>query len=166
MRSLLSVSTFVLLLAASVEAQAQSIIRSAGSHPQGPELEPHLTLGPWRNDLDLGVGFRATFQIGRNNFISSINNSVGIGVGADWLPYCGRKSCRRSHVVVPVVMQWSFYLTRSWSVFGEPGALADFDGDLKPNFMFQGGARWHFRDTTTLTMRVGWPYASVGVSFM
>jgi len=67
---------------------------------------------------------------------------------------------------VPVVMQWSFYLTRAWSVFAEPGVLARFDGDLHPVFMTQLGARWHFKDTVTLTMRVGWPYWSVGVSFM
>ncbi len=149
----------------STPAFAQTIIKSPGQHPQGPELEPHLTLGPFRRSGEVGAGFRATFQIGKNHFIDKINNSVGIGVGADWLPVCGG-SCSRGHFAIPVVMQWSFYLSRAWSVFGEPGFVADLDGSLDPSFIFQAGARWHFKETTTLTMRIGWPYWSVGVSFM
>ena len=149
----------------SAPAGAQNIIKSPGQHPQGPELEPHLTLGPFNRAGEVGIGFRATWQIGRNNFIDSINNSVGVGVGGDWLPIC-RGSCSTGHFVLPVVMQWSFYLTRAWSVFGEPGVVANLDGGLDPGVMFQAGARWHFKETTTLTMRVGWPYLSVGVSFL
>lgn len=163
MRSLLAASAAALALLAGPTAGAQSIIRNPSSHPQGPELEPHLTFGPF--DTDLGAGFRATFQIGKNNFVSSINNSVGVGVGLDYLQRC-RGGCGGGYLVVPVVMQWSFYLTRAWSVFAEPGVLARFDGALHPVFMTQLGARWHFKDTVTLTMRVGWPYWSVGVSFM
>jgi hypothetical protein len=172
-------------------AAAQSIIKNPGQHPQGPELEPHLILRPFDTpdgDLGLGLGFRATFQIGQNNFIGSINNSVGIGVGLDWMRYrgCGRYryggrdyDCDSQNAfVVPVVMQWSFYLSRSWSVFGEPGIAASFynggcsdlPGDPCGHSVFTpilfAGGRWHFADNVTLTMRIGWPYASVGVSFM
>lgn len=152
-------------LLSSSNAQAQDIIKSPGNHPQGPELEPHLTLSPFRHGSEVGLGFRATFQIGRNNFISSINNSVGVGVGLDWVPLCGG-SCNAGHLLVPIVMQWSFYLARSFSLFAEPGLLADLDGAFAPNLMLQIGGRWHFKDTTAFTFRIGWPYVSLGLSFL
>jgi hypothetical protein len=64
-------------------------------------------------------------------------------------------------------MQWNFWLSENWSVFGEPGGLIDFDKDkLKPKPAFYAGGRFHFSDDVTLTMRVGHPTASVGVSFL
>ncbi len=149
----------------SAPALAQSILKNAGQHPQGPELEPHLVLGPFRHSGAIGPGFRATFQIGKNNFIDSINNSVGVGVGLDWMPVCGG-GCSTGSFAIPVVMQWSFYLSKAWSVFGEPGLVADMIGSPTAIPMFQAGGRWHFKEDITLTMRIGWPYWSVGVSFM
>ena len=178
------------------EANAQSILKNPGQHPQGPEIEPHLLLRPLHGadeNLGAGLGGRFTWQIGKNNFIDKINNSVGVGVGVDWVRYtyrygCGRGGeCYRDSVdwlLVPVVMQWSFYLTRSWSVFGEPGILLgthfhDCRADGCPRkgfgvgrgvgadfFILHAGARWHFKETTTLTLRLGFPYFSVGVSFL
>lgn len=168
-------------------AAAQSIIKSPGDHPDAWELEPHLTLRPFDtpdDDLGIGLGLRARVPIVENGFVPSINNSVGIGFGLDWLTYraCRRGDCGHvNHFVVPVVMQWNFWLTRSWSVFGEPGlALNIYSSDcddhddryvgcyhhrtLDP--VLFAGARWHFSPYTTLTMRVGWPYWSVGVSFL
>ena len=31
--------------------------------------------------------------------------------------------------------------------------------------MFEVGGRWHFKDKITLTMRVGYPFVTLGVSF-
>ncbi|MCS6900699.1 MAG: hypothetical protein RMJ98_13790 [Myxococcales bacterium] len=152
-------------LLASTPALAQSILKNPGQHPQGPELEPHLVLGPFHHSGAVGPGFRATFQIGKNNFIDSINNSVGIGVGIDWMPVCGG-GCSTGSIAIPVVMQWSFYLSKAWSVFGEPGVVADMIGSPTAIPMFQAGGRWHFQESITLTMRIGWPYWSVGVSFL
>ncbi len=184
------------LVLGSSEAGAQSIIKNPGQHPTGPEIEPHLLLRPLHGsaeDTGLGLGARFTWQIGRNNFIDKINNSVGIGVGIDWVRYGYRYGCQKgvcsydgsiNWFMVPVVMQWSFYLTRAWSVFAEPGLLlstyshsCSHDGCPDKGFGFgrrgaadllilHAGARWHFKDSMTLTMRVGWPYLSVGVSFM
>ena len=94
---------------------------------------------------------------------------------------------------VPVVIQWNFFLSTHWSVFGEPGLALHYsswgDGCVSGNYVDVGGGtryydcgnapsrlgvdpfvlfvggRYHFTEQVALTMRIGWPYASVGVSF-
>jgi hypothetical protein len=180
------------------------IIKRPGDHPTySVEIEPHLTLAffiPTAGSSGVGLGGRFTIPIVRNGFIPSINNSVGIGFGLDWISYngCYRRwgnpySCPNFQAfVLPVVMQWNFFLSTHWSVFGEPGLAihvnsygdcVDFYYDnrggrvpyacgsapgrvgLDPFILFVGG-RYHFSETVALTMRIGWPYASIGVSFM
>jgi hypothetical protein len=76
---------------------------------------------------------------------------------------------RRTDVILPVVMQWNFWLHPRWSVFGEPGVAFRVrryrDNKFDP-FILYGGGRFHFTDTITLTMRIGYPTFSVGVSFL
>jgi hypothetical protein len=75
-------------------------------------------------------------------------------------------------VWVPIVMQWNFYISRNWSVFGEPGfaiRIESYDGpESGTSFdylhMYVGG-RFHFTDNVTLTMRIGYPTFAAGVSF-
>ena len=190
--------------AGKARADEQLIVKHPGDHPvYTVEAEPHLTLAflvPRAGSSGLGLGGRFTFPIVKNGFISSINNSVGIGVGLDYVHYDG---CYRDWVdprncnnldtfYIPVVMQWNFFLSTHWSVFGEPGiaithnsygSCVDFYTDdrgntvsnncgrapgrvgLNPFVMFIGG-RYHFSETMALTMRIGWPYMSVGLSFL
>jgi hypothetical protein len=143
----------------------------------------------------LGAGLRASFVVVPNGFVSSINNEVAVGVGVDEVHYFGSGpisggTCARfttgaggtrvctevtgvrggssSYTFFPVVMQWSFFLTHRWSVFGEPGvSLYWFDDrtvGISPAF-FVGG-RYHFSDRLTLTMRLGYPTGSVGLSLL
>jgi hypothetical protein len=139
-----------------------SIIKSPGEHPTYIfEAEPHLIVGfagPFENGGNLGFGFRGTFHI-TDGFVKSINDSIGVGVGFDF--------AGPDRVLVPIVMQWNFWLSTHWSVFGEPG-LAFGSGprnNFQP-FVFFAGGRFHFTDRIALTMRVGYPDASVGVSFL
>lgn len=144
----------------------ESIIKNPGDHPEYHfEAEPHGLLGfagPFeRGRSELGLGFRGTIVIVQNGFVSSINNSVGIGFGADLFP-------RGGTVFIPVVMQWNFWLTTHWSVFGEPGiGLAANPGPGRDavNPILMVGGRYHFNDKISLTMRIGYPYISVGASF-
>jgi hypothetical protein len=195
--SVLTLSTLALW---SSSAAAQSIIRNPGDHPKGVEIEPHLLLAPFgtpAGDLGFGLGARVTFPIVDNGFVSTINNSVGIGVGLDWTHYKGCNDINigpyhyecpsLNHFAIPVVMQWNFYLTRAWSVFGEPGLSVNFFSNtcsvtgpyvtdsVCPNYntidpVIYVGARWHFGQYTALTMRLGGDfyvgYVSVGVSFL
>jgi hypothetical protein len=67
------------------------------------------------------------------------------------------------------VMQWNFWLTTHWSVFGEPGigfAPNAFRGRDVIHPAFYLGGRYHFNEKISLTMRVGYPSFSVGASFL
>ena len=122
----------------------------------------------------------------KNGFVKTINNSVAISFGLDWMHYdvndwCGRYWQRRGVACgwddefdifwLPVAMQWNFFLSENWSVFGEPGLALRINDDhyndnVDLDFAFYAGGRFHFSDTVSLTMRLGWPSAlSVGVSF-
>lgn len=193
----LSVLTTCALVFVAAQAQAQSIIKRPGAHPNYSfEAEPHLVLRDNTGDdgSGIGPGFRGTIVVVDQGFIGKINNSVGIGFGLDWLAL-GDEHCHGntgngdpnddhchdpSEIVLPVVMQWNFWLHRKWSVFGEPGLALVFDRDdddddwddddddldINP-FVFYAGGRFHFSDTVTLTMRLGFPVTlSVGVSFL
>lgn len=154
----------LLLLAADARADEQSIIRQYGEHPRYVfEAEPHAMIGfgyPFdRPDNYLGLGFRGTFHI-TDGFVKGINDSIGVGVGLDFAPG------GPGYFFVPVVMQWNFWLSTHWSVFGEPG-LGFSNGArtaLDP-FIFYAGGRYNFTQSIALTLRVGYPDISVGVSF-
>jgi len=125
-----------------------------------------------------------------HGFVPSINNNVAIGFGVDYLHYNGCNfrqngvdyGCGAGFLTFPVVMQWNFFLTEHWSVFGEPGLFlyhgffdtnycdAKFKNCVYANtngvdFAFYAGGRYHFNDKISLTMRIGYPTFSFGVSF-
>jgi hypothetical protein len=182
-RPLLALFLVVAGAVAERQALAQSIIKHPGEHPRYSfEAEPHLALAPFHGE-GVGPGFRGTFVVVDNGFVSSINNSIGIGVGFDWLFYgrdCHGNNPRicddRGDVMIPVVMQWNFWLHPHWSVFGEPGVLFHVRNHDSKNFDFDpftiyGGGRYHFNDTVALTLRLGAPVIhdnviSFGVSFL
>ena len=194
---LLAVAAFSLVAAVSTTAGAQSIIKNPGDHPNYKvELEPHLDFG-WANlyaSNGFGAGFRAGIPIVQNGFVPSINNSVAISFGVDWLRYSGcyygrgvfatgnDLGCGASFFLFPVTMQWNFWLTPRWSVFGEPGLYvyhgvyddfcnSKFRNCIEPTktglgFAAYAGGRFHFNDTVALTLRLGYPTLSFGVSFL
>src|ERR1019366_159375 len=142
-------------------ADERSIIRSPGDHPPYFfEPEPRLLLGyagPFEEGDNFGIGFRGTFHI-TDGFVKSINDSIGIGVGFDIGTH--------NRVLIPVVMQWNFWLSPHWSVFGEPGIAIGSGRDTEPWPVLDVGGRFLFTDRISLTMRVGFPDVSVGVSFL
>lgn len=197
---LLAAVTFAATTLSSAPAHADSIIKNPGDHPDySVELEPHALLG-WGHlyaGNGIGIGGRATVPIVQNGFVKTINNSVGITFGLDWLRYSGcyyrgwrgrngvvtDYGCGASYFLFPVAMQWNFWLTEKWSVFGEPGLYVYhgvFDNYCDPNvfgpgctypsrtsvdFAFYAGGRYHFNDKISLTMRIGYPTISIGASF-
>jgi hypothetical protein len=181
----------------SVPASAQSTIKQPGQRPHYSfEAEPHLLLGAfdppgWPRGSGFGAGFRGTVELVSNGFVKTINNSVGITFGFDWVRYpygdfggvCtrftggpnGTRICTevdggssgRDIFYLPVAMQWNFWLARRWSVFGEPGLLPYVhDGRLGISpIAFYAGGRFHFSDQISLTLRIGYPTLSLGASF-
>jgi hypothetical protein len=116
-------------------AQAQSIIRQPGNHPDyALEIEPHLAF-QWSNrygaDDGIGPGVRFNIPFMHNGPIKTINNNMGITFGMDITFGGGNYGCgypdRRygdcdvTEFWLPVAMQWNFFLTPVISVFGEPG---------------------------------------------
>jgi hypothetical protein len=183
------------VLAFGSDARAQSIIKNPGDHPDyRVEIEPHLNFG-WANlygSNGLGVGARFSIPIVQNGFIRNLNNSVAISFGLDWLRYSNcyyyirndGYGCGASYFIFPVAMQWNFWLTPRWSVFGEPGlylyhgVFDDYCGSINNpgpcgyptrngvDFAFYAGGRFHISDTFALTLRIGYPTLSFGLSFM
>lgn len=145
----------------------ESTIKQPGRHPDYVfEAEPHVFYGfdpPGDSaGAGFGPGFRGTVKIIDNGFISKINNSVGIGFGMDWFTF----NKGRTAIWVPIVMQWNFWLSRTWSVFGEPGAGLYLGNSSGVRAAFYGGARLHFSEKVALTLRVGYPAISAGLSFV
>jgi hypothetical protein len=140
-----------------------------------------------------GVGFRGSIVVAHDGFIDNVNDAVAVGFGLDILHYpgdgasafgtCVRRTpgpagtviCTevdtpggpRNYLFIPVVMQWSFWLTPQWSVFGEPGLDVFFTGHtggVTPSLAV--GGRLQLSDAFTVVLRIGWPTTTVGVSFL
>ena len=194
-----AIALAVAALAAAPSASGQSTIGRPGDRvPSVLELEPHLLAAPLDppgngSGAGFGAGVRASYEIVREGFVPSINDSVSIGVGADFLHYQGSGivapgACTRfapgpggtnvcvevsqrggpsNYAFLPLTMQWSFWLSRQWSVFGEPGiTLYWFDYRSLGAFpaLFVGG-RFRLSDVLAITLRLGYPTFSAGVSF-
>jgi len=178
MKRVLGVAAVAMLFAPSIARAEESIIKQPDQHPSYiAELDVHGLFAYWCGPLLLGrygtvgfgPGFRASFNILKDGFIPKLNDSVAIGVGADLV--FGIDNTVR--FVVPVVLQWNFWLTQHWSVFGEPGVALEFPmstpGGAEPIYvapaLFVGG-RYNFNDHITLTARLGYPMSTIGVSFL
>jgi hypothetical protein len=161
-RLLASTLTLACFVAIHSTAHAEeNTARDEWNHPDHEfELEPHALLAPFYDHGLPGFGVRGTVTLARSGFIDRVNDSVGIGFGADWT---------RDTTWVPVVMQWNFWVSEHWSVFGEPGVALRLRDDFKdrgPDFTIYGGARYRFARAAALTIRVGHPALSLGVSFL
>ena len=183
-------AVFAAVSAPAAPAAAASTIRSPNPPQYKVEIEPHLLLQPdslYYNGGTFGVGVGARFSIPimSPGFVKTINDSIAISFGPDLVHYDGYDWCQGNvcygqsywRLYFPVAMQWNFWLTDKWSVFGEPGLVVR--SNLGDNCVagapcrqslvtpaFWAGARFHFSDAVALTMRVGFPEAlSVGVSF-
>ena len=168
-------------------ASADDTIRRPGDHPSYTvEAEPHGLLG-WNDTYPgsgWGLGARFSIPVVRNGFIPSINDSVAVTFGADLMFYsaCWHVgACSATFLDLPVALQWNFFVANRWSVFGEPGVVLFHgffngscpNGGFCPNAPVETsvepaifvGARYHLSDTTSLTMRAGFPSFSFGFSF-
>jgi hypothetical protein len=176
-------------------AAANTLVRRGSFQPWSRvELEPHLVLGavsppgPGAGSGS-GVGVRASFLLAPDGFLAGVDDSVALGIGLDVVHYAGTGGrfgdCLRTtpgpagttictevstaatnYAFVPVVMQWSFWLTPSFSLFGEPGlnVFAASGGTGVAPALFVGG-RFRLSDAVTLTLRLGWPTFAIGGSF-
>ncbi len=202
MRALLA----ALLLTIPVTASAKTIIKDPNPPKYSVEIEPKLNLSYFGlfsyGGNGWGPGVRFSIPLMSPGFVKKINNSAAITFGADFLKYegynyhywCKPKDCPGYYngsydpsfwsVHLPVALQWNFFITDHFSVFGEPGLTLrhnfyrtdpyacdprfNYCGSARTNdffFTFFVGGRWHFSDNLALTLRLGHPVdASVGLS--
>lgn len=182
----LSSFSFLTVAALALASTAQAQIDRPGAHHRyRAELEPHLVLQHSDND-GIGVGFRATFPILDNGPVTTINNSLALGVGLDWSHWdddCGPIDCDGNDFWIPFVVQWNFYFSDLISVFPELGVAVeyetwDFDGicsrapgfdcddsDLDIELVLWLGVRFHLAREVALTVRLGVPSVLIGASF-
>jgi hypothetical protein len=162
------------------EAHAETVIKQPNAHPAyRAELEPHVDILPWHRsyggrfnsgfgDVEFGGGFRASIEIADPAFIPKLNNTVAITFGVDFTNNCRGCDSHSFSFWSPVALQWNFFLTDKWSVFAEGGFMLrsyGFLDNVYGDFTFAAGGRFHFNDKVALTMRVGYPFVSVGISF-
>ena len=163
----------ILCLASGANA-AEWIGRQPGNHDNGVEYEFHFTFG-YDKSYGVGGGVRFGIPILKRGFIPSINNSVVISFGADVLNWPA-EGYGVSGLIIPVMLQWNFYLTRVWSVFVEAGFAPRiwFDepgGHHSRFFPWPGasiGTRIHFTagGYPALVIRMGFPTGlTLGLSF-
>jgi len=148
---------------AAAPARADDTIKHPGDHPPySVEIEPHLLLGFDRFGDQLGIGFggRVSIPIMDPGFVKKINDNAGITFGLD-VVFPGGNAI----IDVPVACQWNFFVHHRWSVLGEVGGTLGnhHDSPLHPGIWL--GGRYHFNEHVALTMRIGYPTFSIGLSF-
>ena len=161
----LAAGSLVLLAARPAAAD----IKQPDAHPHYHfEAEPHFMFGvrppgPTAGQ-GFGPGFRGTVVLLDNGLVSSINDSVGLGFGFDWIAF--PQSKKKTSIWVPIVMQWNFWLSDHWSVFAEPGFGFYLGNATGIRADGAGGVRLNFNQTIALTLRAGYPVSSIGLSFL
>jgi hypothetical protein len=160
------------LLMAGPAFASEWITEEPNQHLNQVETEFHAILGYG----DVGAGFRVDLPILKQGFSPSLNDNVALSLGADILNWPS-PDYQVTGMIIPVMLQWNFFLTRRWSLFGEGGvAFQDWfthraNGDDKTFFVWPGlgaGARYYFKEGNypALVLRVGYPSGlSVGISF-
>ncbi len=179
--------TAVTALGAPQVAQAQSSgmdINRPFTGQRPFQLDIHAGFTWW--GLGFASGARFGIPILNNGFVPSLNNAVYINFGIDayylhWNdPNCGPgHNCYGFGLGFPVALHWEFYFNDNWSAFVELGAqlfISPWVFTGRGNFGVYGdeaglwfvgavGGSFHVNEWFLLTLRVGTPYVSFGLTF-
>jgi hypothetical protein len=149
------------------------------------ELEPHFTFGPENvyGNAGFGAGLRAGLPL-LTGHLGEVPDNLALSVGGDMVHYDNcfySGDCGANYLLVPVAAQWNVFVARQFSVFGEAGLYMykgwfagcgpDDVGCSTPSEFgvlptIAIGGRFHFADMAALTLRLGYPTTTIGVSFM
>jgi len=159
------------------------------------EIEPHFATAV-TNGIGFGLGARVAVSVVPEGLLAGIDDSLSIGFGADWIRYgdCGdfrgdTIDCEHVNALwVPGVAQWNFYLSPQASLFVEGGfavAHASYGTPCTTRDALSGnqvdipctstndlhaviglGGRYKFADHAAATVRLGYPYFSIGASYL
>jgi hypothetical protein len=173
------------LVLAGGAANAQAIISEPGRHVSRTDTEVHGVLGTgyrWNRGwwtTGWGVGLRVGIPLMDNGPVRTINNSLVFNFGGELLfwDYYYRDGYwgAAAELIVPLELQWNFYLLPAFSLFLEGGAAIGWAGcgDAWCGFgIWPGlalGGRIHFNgraDYPALVFRFGFPVGfTLGVAF-
>lgn len=165
------------------EAQSRSVDINTPFTGQRPfQLDIHGGFTWW--GVGAATGARFGIPLLQNGFISSINNAVYLNFGVDfyWMRWRLHPGDNRywdygAGLGFPVALHWEFYFNESWSAFAELGVnvflhpVLFHEGHFDPYdaghwILAQAGGRFHINEWFTLTLRVGNPYVSFGITFL
>jgi hypothetical protein len=183
-RFLLALSgAFVGAFALGSVAQAEEeeiVVRERVYYPI--EVEPHFAFGAENvyGVAGFGGGLRVSipFAAGR---LGRVSDNIGITFGGDILHYDNcltNADCGANYLMIPVAAQWNIlvarrvsllfeggaYLYKGWFDTCGPGCAAPSDFGVLPTVAV--GGRIHIGPNTALLLRVGYPMATFGVSFL
>ena len=181
------------LLAAPAVASADVAVTVEG--PRAPrydeslypiEVEPHFTFGP--ENVYGAAGFGGGVRLGIplvTGHLGSVPQNLALSFGGDILHHDNcffGSDCGANYLMVPVAAQWNIFAVRRLSLFAEGGAFVYkgwFDGcrpgdgpgcsspsdfGVLPTVAI--GGRVHLGPGSALTLRVGYPTTTLGVSFL
>lgn len=173
--------------AAEVLSPAKST-RAAWHPTYGAELEAHATVAAFdRFFVGLGGGARASFPVWKNTPFKSFDNDLGFSVGVDIVRYGAYKpndprepTLRLVGYYIPIALQWNIWLGARASMFVEPTLLyrvaSYIDNCDRSSLKCANetrvlptgalGLRFRIADHIAGTLRVSWPMASLGVSWL
>jgi len=144
----------------------------AGERPMTVDIHAGLPL----YGTGAAFGARLGIPLIDNGFINSINNAVYLSVGADayYVDLGGPGNSMALALGLPVALQWDFFFSDKWSAFGTAGINVFLNnGFLNGNGLLIGngwiissvGGRYHINESTAFILRLGSPYAAIGVQF-
>jgi hypothetical protein len=153
-------------VALTIKRDPPPFLRRPGQHPAYfVELEAHLAFTafdpPGEARPGAGPGARVSLDLLDNGPIATLNNTLGVSAGVDYIAVGGG-----SHVFIPVLVQYNLWLAERVGVFIEPGiGIIVRDGTFVRPAAY-GGMRYMLSDGFALTARLGWPGFTVGASLL
>ena len=190
----LTVSLFSLVVASTPSiAKADVVVRVEGGsrfndeRAEYPiEIEPHFTFGP--DNVYGAAGYGGGVRLGVPllvGHLGPVSDSLAISFGGDVVHYenCYFGSeCGANYLILPVAAQFNIFVFHSFSFFGEGGAYLYkgwFDGctpvdgtgcsapsDLGILPALAIGGRLHLGAFSAITLRLGYPTTTLGLSFL
>ena len=149
------------------------------------EIEPHFSFGA--ENVYGATGFGAGLRVGLPLAVGHIGRApqnLALSFGGDVLHYDNcyfGGYCSANYLMVPVALQWNVFVARPVSLFleggaflykgwfdecgpGDAGCSAPPDFGLLPTLAL--GGRIHLGRDAALTLRLGYPTSTLGVSFL
>jgi hypothetical protein len=149
------------------------------------EVEPHATFGAGNvyGPTGFGAGVRLGLPLAVGH-LGRVPQNIALSFGGDLLhyDYCYFGTfCSANYLMAPVAAQWNLGVARRLSAFfeggvflykgwfdtcgpGNAGCSPPPDFGLLPTLAL--GGRVHFSDEVALTLRLGYPTSTLGISFL